>query len=85
MRAVAEHDIEQDHGHLRICGLLQDPLPAQRLVDHGVRTAASEGIVAEIDDRVPLAAPDVREHQLRSSGVFEAIGPKASVSSSSAS
>ena len=27
-------------------------------------TAASEGIVAEIDDRVPLAAPDVREHQL---------------------
>ena len=34
--AVAQHDVEQDHGHLRICGLLQDPLPAQRLVDHGV-------------------------------------------------
>ena len=61
MRAVAEHDVEQDHRHLRIGGLLQDPLAAQRLVDHRVGAAARERVVAEIDR--PCAAGCARRRR----------------------
>ena len=62
MRAIAEHDIEQNHGRLRILRLRGDALIAQPVIDHRVRAAARENVVAKIDQRVGAALPHIVEH-----------------------
>ena len=61
MRAVAEDDIEQNDRGLRIARLVCNPLVAKSMIDHGMRTAAGEHVVAEIDERVGAALPHVVE------------------------
>ncbi len=56
MRAVAEHDVEQDHGRGGIVRLARDPFAADGPVDHRVRAAHGVHVVAEVDDAVPGAA-----------------------------
>ena len=65
MRAVAEHHIHQDHGDLGVGRFLQQALVAQAVIDHRMRAAAREHIVAEIDQRVLARLPDVLEPALR--------------------
>jgi hypothetical protein len=55
--AIPQHDVEQNHCGLRIRGLFDDALVAQTVVDHRVRAAAREQVVAEIDQRVMMAVP----------------------------
>ena len=59
MAAVTQHDVDQDHRGLRILGLLDDALGAQPVVDHRMRAPAREHVVAEVDQRVAFALPDV--------------------------
>ena len=47
--AVAEHDVEQDHGRRRVLGGGDDVLVAEPEVDHRVRPADGVLVVAEID------------------------------------
>ena len=62
-RAVPEHDVEQQDRSGRVGGLVADALVAQRRVDHRVRTALGELVVAHVDDRVLLAHPDVGQRR----------------------
>ena len=50
--AVAEDDVEQQHRGLVGVGQRLQRLEAQRRVDHRVRAAHGEGVVAEVDDDV---------------------------------
>src|SRR5208337_2406132 len=63
MRAVAQHDVEKDDRRLRIGRLLGDALVSQAMIDHRMRAAAGEHVVAEIDQRMRAALPDVLEPQ----------------------
>ena len=86
VRAVAEHDVEQDHRGLRIARLRGEAFVRSRVVDHRMRPAAREHVVAEIDQRVPLAAPDIRRAACAPpTGVLECTSGSASASSSVAS
>ena len=59
--AVAEHHVEQDHRDLRVARLAHHPFVAQAMVDHRMRPAAGEDVVAEIDDGVPAALERIVE------------------------
>jgi len=59
MRAISEHHIQQNHSHLRIPGLFKNAFITQSVIDHGMGTPPGEEIVAQINDRMPLAGPDV--------------------------
>ena len=50
MRTVTKHNIEQDQRHRRVGCFLQDPLVAQTMVDHRMWSAASEFVVAEVNN-----------------------------------
>ena len=63
--AVAEHDVEQDHRHLGVGGLREHALVAQAMVDHRVRPAAREYVVAEVDQRMAARPVHVRDAQAR--------------------
>ena len=60
-RAVAEHDVEEHHRRRRVGDLLANARVAQRRVDHRMRSALRELVVAHVDDGVLLALPDVLE------------------------
>ena len=49
MRAIAEHDVEQQHRDARIRERCGDVLVAQLGLDHRMRPAARVAIVAEIE------------------------------------
>ena len=59
MRAIAEHHVEQDHRDFGVGGFRQQALVAQPVVDHRVRPAAREHVVAEVDDGVAERLPGV--------------------------
>ena len=59
MRAIAEHDVEQDDRGPGIARLIDDAFVAQTMVDHRMRPAAREHVVAEIDKRMGAALPDI--------------------------
>ena len=59
MGAISEHHIQQDHRRLGIPGLFENAFIAQSVIDHRMGTPAREDVVAEIDDRMPPAGPDV--------------------------
>ena len=61
MRTVAEHEVEKDDRHLGVPRLPLHAFVAQALIDHGMRAAAGKRVVAEVDERVPGAAPGVVE------------------------
>src|SRR6185312_16408106 len=63
MRSGAEHDIEQDDGGFRVGGFGRDALIAQAMVDHRMRTAAREHIVAKIEQGVALTSPYIFERR----------------------
>ena len=52
--AVAEHDVEHDRRGRRVARLLRDALDARARVDHRMRPADRELVVAEVDRRVPV-------------------------------
>ena len=52
VRAVAEHDVEQQHRAGRVGRLDGDPVEPGALVDHRVRPALGERVVAEVDHQV---------------------------------
>src|SRR5712692_10214268 len=56
MRTVAEYDVEEEHRRRGIVALLLDPLAPHGAVDHGMRPADGEHVLAEIDDPMALAA-----------------------------
>ena len=70
-RAVAEHDVDQQHRRGRIGGVARDALVAQRRVDHRVGAALGELVVAHVDDGVLAADPDVVERWLPATGVLD--------------
>ena len=51
-RAVAEHDIDKQDRRRRVGRFPGEPLVAQAGVDHRVRAALRELVVAHVDDRV---------------------------------
>jgi hypothetical protein len=53
MAGVAEDDVEHDHRRRGIVRLLHDPFDARGRVDHRVRPADGELVVAEIEREVP--------------------------------
>jgi hypothetical protein len=55
VRAVAEHDVEQHHADVRVGGLAAQALGAQRRVDHRMRAALGELVLAEVHERVASA------------------------------
>ena len=57
VRAVAEHDVEQHDGHLRVARRGGQPLGAQRRVDHRVRAPLRVLVGPEVDE---LARPHDR-------------------------
>ena len=61
MRAISEYYIQQNHSHLGIYSLFEDALIAQSVIDHGMGTPPGEEIVAQINDRMPSAGPDVAQ------------------------
>ena len=63
VRAVAQHDVEQDDRRLGVVGLFRDALISQAMVNHRMRAAAREHIIAEVDQRMRLAVPHVVEPQ----------------------
>src|SRR5262249_22573957 len=65
VRAITEHYVEQDHRDLRIGGFLQHPVVAQAQVDHRVRPAPGEDVVAEVDEGVLVRLPWILDRLLR--------------------
>ena len=57
--AVAEHQVQEDHGHLRVGGFTQDAFRAQPRIDHRMRTSPRQPRVAQVHHRVPLTLPDI--------------------------
>ena len=49
MRPPANHDIQQDHPHRRVGRFFQQALDARGLVDHRVRSAHGEFVVAQVE------------------------------------
>jgi hypothetical protein len=70
--AVAEHDVEEDHRDGRVGGLLHHPLVPQPMIDHRVRAAAREHVVAQVDHGVLAAVPHVVDAAGR---VDRCVGP----------
>ena len=52
MRTVPQDDVQQDHGSLRILGLIRDALLPQGVVNHRVRPAYGKLVRAEVYDGV---------------------------------
>jgi hypothetical protein len=64
-RAVTQHEVEQHDGGLRVVQLRENSLIAQRGIDHGMRTAAREIVIAHVDECVTRAVPDIFELAVR--------------------
>ena len=55
MRAVAEHDVQQDDRRGRVARLLDDAAVAQARIDHRVQPALGELVLAQVDADVAAA------------------------------
>ena len=92
MHAFAQHHVQQDHPHLRIRGLLTQPLGAQGHVEHRMEAADGELIRPQIEHGVRRApggrsqrprAPDRHvgvegtQHGVEEAHAFRAEGPAA--------
>ena len=64
MRAVTQHDVEQEHGGSGIAGLSLDPFPSQRAVDHRMWAADGEAVFAEISHAMLGAVTELHEGDL---------------------
>ena len=91
--AMAEHDIEQQHGDVGVGCLLGEQLQPQRRVDHRVRPASGELVVPEVDHdvtqprqhRPPVSGGGRRRANSGRSGMFERMSPSTAPATTMAS
>ncbi len=63
MGAVAQNDIQQENGHLRVTRLLVQAADAQVVIHHRVQASHREFIFAQINQRMFLAGQGIGETQ----------------------
>ena len=80
---VAEDDVEHDHGGARVVARGAEHVEADGRVDHRVRAADGEAVVAEVEDQVRVREP--RRASAVGGSASSVIGPIAGASSRSAS
>ena len=74
MRAVADHDIQHDHGDFGVTRFLQQAADAQIVVDHRVRAADGELLFAQIDTVCLTLCSESASWFSCFSGAFESTG-----------